>query len=181
MQTSQPQRTKMSKSVALSHNLQQQGGKNVQIGRSQTMLSTSLAKAAMPFDEFKYGFPSNGLSTVSNKWWGSSCPEGYEDICKDGAKSDEVAKQQSDVVADDGSSSAAAEKEQRESDEGRSQGTGLLMAVRKKAAEEGREALKLGVIRGYGANKLGKRQKTLLLRIFKSSVSKQWINESSRI
>ncbi|KAF3444991.1 hypothetical protein FNV43_RR14684 [Rhamnella rubrinervis] len=146
------------------------------------MLSTSLAKPVTSLDEFKYGFPTNGLSTVSNKWWGSSCPEGYEDICKDGAVSVEVAKQQSDVVADDGGSSVTVGKEQCESEEGTNigpQGTGLLMAVRKRAVEEGRESLKLGVIRGYGANKLGRREKTLLVRIFKSSMSRQWINGSS--
>lgn len=169
-----------SQSVTLSHNLLQQGGKNVHIGRPQTMLSTSLAKAVTSLDEFKYGFPTNGLSTVSNKWWGSSCPEGYEDICKDGAVPVEVVKQQSDVVADDGGNSATVGKEQCESEEGKNvgpQGTGLLMAVRKRAAEEGRETL--GVIRGYGADKLGRREKTLLLRIFKSSIPKQWINGSS--
>ncbi|KAH7533720.1 uncharacterized protein LOC107416120 [Ziziphus jujuba] len=168
-----------SQSVTQLHNLRQQGGKNVQIGRSQTMLSTSLAKSVTALDEFKYGFPSNGLSTVSNKWWGSSCPEGYEDICGHGANTGEVMKQQSDNVADNGANLVKVDKEQHEGDEGRNvgpQGTGLLMAVRKRIADEGRDALKLGVTRSSGIKKLGRRQKTLLLRIFKSSIPRQWIH-----
>lgn len=171
-----------SQSVTQLHNLRQQGGKNVQIGRPQTMLSTSLAKSVTALDEFKYGFPSNGLSTVSNKWWGSSFPEGYEDICGHGANTDEVTKQQSDNVADNGASSETVDKEQHGDDEARNvcpQGTGLLMAVRKRIAEEGRDALKLGVTRSSGINKLGTRKKALLLRIFKSSIPKQWVHRTS--
>lgn len=59
------------------------------------------------------------------------------------------------------------------------QGTGLLTTVKKRTVEEGRKALKLSVFRGYGINKIGKRERALLLRIFKSSLPKQWIIGSS--
>ena len=161
----------------------QEGGKNAQSGRSQTVLNTSLTKGVTTLDEFKHGFPYEELSTVSYKWWGSSCPDGYESISRDGAKHREMARQRLSVEsADDGASSVTVDKEKDENAQGKRigpQGTGLLADVRKKAVEEGREALKLGVIRRYGANKLGKREKTLLLRIFKSSISREWMNGTS--
>lgn len=182
----------MSKSQSLntlSHSLQQEGGKNVQTGRSQTMLSTStstsLAKGVTPSDEFKHGFPSEGLSTVSYKWWGTSFPDGYEGVSKYGARSNEVAKRGQSVESkDDGSGPVTMDEEKGGNAEEKSigpQGTGLLMDVRKRVVEEGREALKLGVIRRYGANKLGKREKTLLLRIFKSSSLQERMNGASKI
>ncbi|KAI4308103.1 hypothetical protein L6164_031210 [Bauhinia variegata] len=60
-------------------------------------------------------------------------------------------------------------------DDGNVEGAAVLTAVRKRAAEEGREALKLGVVRGYGAKKLGKGERMLLLNIFHSSLSGSWI------
>lgn len=172
-----------SKGAALPHNLQQQGSKNVQNLRSQNLLSTSLTKGIAALDEFKYGFPSNGLSTASNKWWGSSSPNGCEGNLGDGVETNEDDKHKSEEMVGVGPGVVIVDKEEcvtgkEESNIG-PQGTGLLTTVRKKTVEEGREALKLGVFRGYGINKIGKRERTLLLRIFKSSLPKQWINGSS--
>ncbi|PON73083.1 hypothetical protein TorRG33x02_250590 [Trema orientale] len=167
----------------VSHSLQQEGGKYVQIGRPQTVLSTSLTKGVTTLDEFKHGFPSEGLSTVSYKWWGSNSPDGYESISKDVMQSGDVSKQRQPV--DDAAGSVTMDEEKSGNAEERKrigpQGTGLLTAVRKKIAEEGREALKLGVTKRYGANKLGKREKALLLRIFKSSTMQEWMNGTSKI
>ncbi|CAB4308413.1 unnamed protein product [Prunus armeniaca] len=66
----------------------------------------------------------------------------------------------------DGASSTVVDKEKCESGKEEnisSQGTDLLMAVRKRSLEEGQKALKLGVFRGYGAKKLGRRERALLL------------------
>ncbi|EXB92391.1 hypothetical protein L484_021375 [Morus notabilis] len=149
----------MSKS---SHN-QESGGKTSHSGRPQTVTNATLAKSITTLDEFKSGFPSEGLSTVSNKWWGSGFPDGYDG---DGA-----------IHA---AESADKEKERSENKEKNAgpttQGTGLLMDVRKRAVEEGRESLKLGVVRGFSAKKLGKREKALLLRMFKSSAPQDWIS-----
>ncbi|KAF4385930.1 hypothetical protein F8388_010486 [Cannabis sativa] len=169
-------------SNTISQNLQHEGGKNVQIVRSQNVLTTNLTKGVNnihhTLDEFKHGFPSQGLSTVSYKWWGgTSFPDGHEAISnsKDGAGSQELAKVQST-----GAVSTREEKggNEEEKDNG-CEGTGLLMDVRKKVVEEGREALKLGVIRRYGAHKLGKKEKALLLRIFKSSTLQELMNGTS--
>jgi hypothetical protein len=175
----------MSKSqgATLAHNLQQQGNKNIQNVRPQNLLGTSLTKGIAILDEFKYGYPSDGLSTASNKWWGSSSPDGCEHIFGDGAETNENEKQQSEKMVADSSDMVTVDKEKHEGGkEGckiASQGMGGLASVRKRSMEEGREALKLGVFRGYGINKIGKRERTLLLRIFKSSLPKRWIYGSS--
>ncbi|KAJ7965071.1 RWP-RK domain containing protein [Quillaja saponaria] len=153
-------------------NLQQQGSKNVQIGRPQNLLSTSLTKGIITVDEFKYGFPSDGLSIASNKWWGSDNPDGYEGVRRDGAEVGEDGKDELKDSADDGSSSRTVNKETCE------KGAALLTAVRKRTVKEGKEAFKLGVFRGYDVTKLSNRQKTLLHQIFDSSLPKSWISGS---
>ncbi|KAM0956140.1 hypothetical protein ACFX13_025064 [Malus domestica] len=161
---------------------QQKGSKNVQSGHSQNMLTSTLTKGNTTYDEFKYGFPSEGLSTASNKWWGSNSPDGNEGLRGKGAKTEEDKKPQSDKLADDNASSIMVDTEKPESgkDENISpQGTDLLVSVRRRAVEENQKALKLGAFRGYGAKKLGRRERKLLLRIFKSSTPKQWIHDSS--
>ncbi|XP_059450441.1 uncharacterized protein LOC132181298 isoform X2 [Corylus avellana] len=169
--------------ATLPHNLQQQGAKNIQNVRPQNLLGISLPKGITILDEFKYGYPSDGLSTASNKWWGSSSPVGCEGIFGDGAETNENEKHQSEEMVADSSDIVTVDKENHEGGkEGckiASQGMGLLTTVRKRTMEEGREALKLGVFRGCGINKVGKRERTLLLRIFKSSLPKRWINGSS--
>ncbi|KAK9285063.1 hypothetical protein L1049_024248 [Liquidambar formosana] len=163
--------------VTTPHILQQQGNKNSQSGRPQNLPNTSLTKGiTTSSDEFKYGFPSDGLSAVSYNWWGSGSPDGNGGFFfGDGAEVNEDDKHQSEELADEG---AKPETGKGESNIG-PQGTGLLMTVRKRAVEEGREALKIGVVRGYGINKRGMRERTLLLRIFKSSLPSQWLYGSS--
>ncbi|KAM5580056.1 hypothetical protein ABKV19_009677 [Rosa sericea] len=167
--------------VMASNNLQQQGSKNVQTGRPQNILTLSLTTGTT-LEEFKYGFPSEGLSTASNRWWGSNSPDCDEGVRGEAAKSDEDNKHQSVKLADDSASSITGNKEKCESEKEESsidpQGTDLLVAVRKGAVEEGKKALKLGAFRGYGAKKLGRKERTLLLRIFKSSMPKDWIPDS---
>ncbi|XP_050382892.1 uncharacterized protein LOC126799689 [Argentina anserina] len=168
--------------VMASNNLQQQGSKNIQTGRQQNLLTLSLTKGTT-LEEFKNGFPSEGLSTASNRWWGSNssdCPEG---VLGEAAIADGDNKHQSNKLADDSGSSITGIKEKCESDKEQNstdpQGTDLLVAVRRRAVEDGKKALKVGAFRGYGAKKLGRKERTLLLRIFKSSLPKDWIHDSS--
>ncbi|KAK4398211.1 protein NLP9 [Sesamum angolense] len=52
--------------------LPQQPTKDNQTETSLNMHSSTMNKAnSATFDEFKYGFPSHGLSSVSYRWWGS--------------------------------------------------------------------------------------------------------------
>lgn len=164
------------------HKLQQQGTKDVPVGRQHITLTPGLAKGLMGLDEFKYGFPSDGLSTATNKWWDSSLSGTQRATDRVGIETDEDDSHQSDEKTDAGTSvmivdNENAENGKMESNEIDPQGTGLLTSVRKRAVEEGREALKLGVHRTYGANKLGRKQRALLLRIFGSSLPKQWIQD----
>ncbi|XP_058782360.1 uncharacterized protein LOC131656756 [Vicia villosa] len=153
--------------VALHQNSHQQGNKTVESGRSPNLTNTLLTKGMTTMDEFKYGFPSESLSTTSNKWWGS---DNRVETRSDGAESQPK------------ESTGESEKKEHETGKGENseetlQGSSLLRAVRKRAVEEGREAFKLGVFRGYGANKVAKREKILLHQIFGSSLPKSWIHE----
>lgn len=127
-------------------------------------------------DEFKYGFPSHGLSTTSNKWWGSSTPDDSASKNQDGAKVSEPSKVQLEERAKEGDTETCESGKDETSKT--IQGAALLTDIRKKATEEGREALKLRVFRGYGVKKLGKREKALLLQIFRSSLPKSWLHDS---
>ena len=149
------------------HNSHQQGNKSADSGRTQSLLNTSLTKGMTTMDEFKYGFPSKGLSTTSNKWWGSSDHDDRAGTNPDRAKCqlEERANEAEKVACETGNAENSEPP----------QGAALLKAVRKRSVEEGREALKLGVFRGYGVNKLGKREKTLLCQIFRSSLPRSWI------
>ncbi|XP_059664905.1 uncharacterized protein LOC132311158 isoform X2 [Cornus florida] len=145
---------------------QQQGNKNVQNGRPQNSHCSSLAKGTqVSLDEFKYGFPSDGLSIASYRWWGSNGPDHTENIRVNGVQVFQEHKHQSKELGDDGACSLS-ENGIDESNTG-ALGSGLLSAVRKRAVDGGGDALKLGVYRRYGINKLGRRERTLLLRIFK--------------
>ncbi|KAH1197614.1 hypothetical protein GmHk_18G051360 [Glycine max] len=136
--------------VTVLQNSHPQGNKNVESGRTQNAVSTGLTKAITTMDEFKCGFPSKGLSTTSNKWWGNTDRDDCAGANANGAKmAHETVKAENSEIP---------------------RGSSLLKAVRKRAVEEGREALKLEVFRGYGINKLSKREKTLLHQIFGSSL-----------
>ncbi|XWS41047.1 hypothetical protein CRYUN_Cryun17cG0047400 [Craigia yunnanensis] len=174
---SQPQNNELSKlqGVTAVPNLQQQGTKSIQSGQALNFGHQSLMTGMTMSDEFKYGFPSDGLSITTNKWWGNSKSDGHEVIVVDGAESEGEDKHQSVEKPDDMANEKHDENGKLE-DGIDPQGSGLLTAVRKRAVEEGREALKLGVYRGYGIKKLGRREASLLLRIFKSSLPKDWIN-----
>ena len=112
--------------------------------------NANLAKTMGALDEFKSGFPSKGLATVSNKWWGTGGQR--QDVTEDGG----------DVKDEE----AASEKQSS------------LLGIRKRIAEEGREALELGVSQGF-EKRPDKRDQHLLSQIFGSSLPKEWVNDSS--
>ncbi|KAL5077626.1 hypothetical protein RYX36_016610 [Vicia faba] len=153
--------------VTLHHNSHQQGNKTVESGRSPNLTNTLLTKGMTTMDEFKYGFPSESLSTTSNKWWG--CDD------RDETRPDGTESQPEESRGE--SEKKECETRKAENSEETLQGSSLLKAVRKRAVEEGREAFKLGVFRGYGVNKVAKREKRLLHQIFGSSLPKSWIHE----
>lgn len=132
----------------------------------------------MALDEFKYGFPSDGLSTAPYKWWGSRSSDGNDGIHKDESEIDEEDKQ-AEAKADKESATQATGNEKSSNGETESnvdpQESGLWTAVRKRTVEEGREALKLGVYKKYCVKQLDRKERVLLHRIFKSSLPKEWL------
>ncbi|KAK3446263.1 hypothetical protein EUGRSUZ_A01996 [Eucalyptus grandis] len=130
--------------MVLPRSSQQLESKQGQSGQIQSVISGSLIKSLVVLDEFKYGFPSNGLSVTSNKWWGSGSPGDFEYI--DATETEtEGEKETSDAIL---------------------WGASLPTTIRKRALEEGREALKCGVLMSHHAHKIGKEEKSLMLNIF---------------
>ncbi|KAK1404833.1 hypothetical protein POM88_004438 [Heracleum sosnowskyi] len=133
-------------------------------------------------DEFRYGFPSNGLLRTSNKWWGNSTATSNKDTQVKADRNIEQTEQQSEKMLK--SSPCKDEvggqgKTDETSTSPQLSGTGLLSAVRKRALEEGQEALKLGFHQCSGINKLAKREKLLLQGILGTSLPKEWTDVSS--
>lgn len=166
---------------------------------SQNLHSSTMTKWNLDsLDEFKYGFPSNGLSTVAHRWWGNTSSNSngvygrkndVEDANESNQQSKEDLAQKSDNedayesnqrskedLADDALNLSPKDAEMSESktNEADAQWTNLLSTLRKKAVKEGNQALKLGVYRGYGVNKLDQSKKVVLHQIFKSSLPSQW-------
>ncbi|EPS61740.1 hypothetical protein M569_13055, partial [Genlisea aurea] len=101
-------------------------------------------------DQFKYGFPSEGLSTVSNKWWSNR-------------DSDETKRQ-----VDAG---------RREEEATTTTPASSLSSLRKRVAAESKEALKHGVYRGYYNNvktPLDETKRSILHMIFGSTLPAEW-------
>lgn len=154
----------------------QPGNINAQIRRPLNVQSTNWVQGPTSLDEFKYGFPSGGLPSISNKWWGSSCPD---------ETNNEVDDKHHFKVVNDGSASIIDQEKSGSIEEDLQadlQGTHLLTALRKRSLERGRKVLKHGnSFHGHGLNKLNKlskKERSLLLNIFRSSVPDEWINNS---
>ncbi|KAK4438964.1 hypothetical protein Salat_0231000 [Sesamum alatum] len=241
--------------------LPQQPTKDNQIETSLNIHRSTMNTAnSATLDEFKYGFPSHGLSSVSYRWWGSrSDNDSTGDSQQTGSEDAEERKQQGkdsvDTAADlssaDGKqqgkdsvdtaadlSSADGEQQGKDSmdtaadlssADGEQQGKDsvdtavdlssadveqqgkdsvdaaadlssaggeetegkksemdsgpqwavLLSASRKRAAKEGKQALKLGVYKRYNVKTLDRNKKMALLQIFKSSLPSDWGDISS--
>ncbi|MBA0814251.1 hypothetical protein Gohar_020091, partial [Gossypium harknessii] len=134
-------------------NLQQQGIRNIQTAQALNFSHQSLMTGAAMSDEFKFGFPSDGLSVITNKWWGSSKSDCNEVSDADGAETEGEDKHQTieepDYMAND-----KPDQNGKIGDGISPQGSSLLAAIRKRSMEEGREALELGVYKGRGMKRL---------------------------
>ncbi|KAL3502929.1 hypothetical protein ACH5RR_037378 [Cinchona calisaya] len=169
----------ISKSQFVMH---QQENKNPQIGNPKNVHGSNLTTgASADLDEFKYGFPSDGLSTVSYRWWGNSNTNGSKDSPSDVSEDIQLNNKSPTNAADCNTiASTDTEKYQNKTHEIciDSLGEGLLSSLRKRAAKEGRDALKLGVHRGYAINKLDRTKRLVLRQIFKSSLPSEWGDDS---
>ncbi|KAK9088182.1 hypothetical protein Scep_027264 [Stephania cephalantha] len=154
--------------------MQQEGNRPLQYGWSNQNLHSSLKDLLASLDEFKDGFPSNGLSTATNKWWGTDNIDD-EEIFEEESTNYDIDKQQTQDSAHlkEDFAEAATTDTGTEKTVTSPQGTSLLLSVREKAVGEGREALKLGVHRAKRPFKIGSREK-LLMKVFKSSLPSEW-------
>lgn len=142
-------------------NVQQQpGNRSVFTLRAhQELLTPNYAfESISGLDEFKYGFPSDGLSVSGNKWWGES-----GGTASDNDKSED---DESKSSVNDDSAKVEGQIEGAESSDDGTQQIGALSGIRKRALEEGRETLKFGFWKELGAEKVAKKEKLLLTRIF---------------
>uniref|UniRef100_A0A7N0RJT8 Uncharacterized protein n=1 Tax=Kalanchoe fedtschenkoi TaxID=63787 RepID=A0A7N0RJT8_KALFE len=153
--------------------MQQQTTKNFQSARSHSPASAVLAKGILTSDEFKFGFPSTGLSAVSFKWWESSSPHDKESSTKVNAetKAPKCESKEAEKEVPPPENVEVAVSNFLNSDS--------LTAIRKRAAEEGREALKLGVCKRNTIQKISGKHKKLLLKIFGPSLPSEWVDISS--
>lgn len=150
----------------------QQPNRDNQIASFHTMNKGSAPSS----DEFKYGFPLNGLSSISYRWWGNK-----GDIENGSCVGDAERKQQPKDSVDSGanlSSTKTTEGKKNETDAD-SQWESSLSALRKRVAKEGQRTVKLGVYRDYNVKTLDRGQKMMLLQIFKSSLPCEWGDISS--
>ncbi|GMH00070.1 hypothetical protein Nepgr_001909 [Nepenthes gracilis] len=121
-------------------------------------------------DEFKHGFPSNGLLISNFKWWGDGTPDTREGRSEIDSETVQEDKCRSEEQVDDGVSECMKKAEVRvDKCFNDKQGTVSLTALRKQAVDEGRQALKLGVWKDHGFDSLEKKERILLYRLFRIS------------
>ncbi|MQM02018.1 hypothetical protein Taro_034778 [Colocasia esculenta] len=118
-------------------------------------------------DEFKYGFPADGLSSATPQWWGSFTGDSTE---RRNLK--EELQLENEKPQDEGSSSST--PDEAGDAVHASKPVSLLCSIRQRAVVDGEESNKLGVSRGYGHCKLGKKERSILVQVFKSSLPYQW-------
>lgn len=145
---------------------QQQGNKILHHGRHDMFHSYQPKNIPNYLDEFKHGFPTNGLSSISNIWWGTSSSDSTEGPTVEEAEKHKPGEAWKDVVMTE-------DKPERETEKGYT-GVASLLSLRKRSAEEGRTAVKLGVTRGYGPYKLNTKGRLMLIQVFRSSYPSQW-------
>lgn len=132
--------------------------------------------SAPSVDEFKYGFPFNGLSSTTYRWWGNKSDKENDVDTQQSCDGDAGRKQQPADSVDSGTNVSATEttegkKNDRDADP---QLESSLSALRKRAAKEGQQAIKLGVYRGHNVKTVDRSKKMLLVQIFKSSLPCEW-------
>ncbi|KAF6153141.1 hypothetical protein GIB67_034863 [Kingdonia uniflora] len=120
-------------------------------------------------DEFRHGFPSGGLSTDMVRWWGDI---GEDEMFEEEPTDDQVNEQQ--CHRDEGKSLEDEKQDTgSEKTEVGVQGVALLSSLRKRAANEGREGLQIGVCSRRKTFKIGEKEKLLLLKVLKTSLPSQ--------
>ncbi|KAL6850273.1 hypothetical protein ACP4OV_020900 [Aristida adscensionis] len=143
-------------------------------------VSPSLAQAnqtkGIPtyMDDFKYGFPSSGLSCETMKWWGTSSHTDSVPV-KDGSRESHESTQEALKVMTDDELDWGADEAEGEADGAvTAEPSAQLCSLRRKAVDDGRKLLNGDSRRGQEFGRLSKRQKLVLAQVFGASLPLQW-------
>ncbi|XP_062180129.1 uncharacterized protein LOC133884630 [Phragmites australis] len=123
-------------------------------------------------DDFKFGFPSSGLSCETMKWWGASSHTDSAPA-KDGSREahESIIHDASRGMTDDELDWGA---DEAEDDIVTAEPSALLCSLRRKAVDDGRKLLNGDTRRGQEFCRLNKRQKLVLAQVFGASLPEQW-------
>lgn len=139
--------------IPITGNSQMQGNNSFQTANA---VQSQTRHVPSYFDDFKYGFPSNGLSCVSHKWWG-----------EDDTGSSNPEKPTVSVVENKG---------HEKGNDTIAAPTVSLVSMRKRALECGRMSLHGGMLLNAESYKLGKKKRLLMFQVFGSSLPNQLKN-----
>ncbi|KAF0920833.1 hypothetical protein E2562_037301 [Oryza meyeriana var. granulata] len=124
-------------------------------------------------DDFKYGFPSSGLSSETMKWWGTDSHTETTPAKDEKGEAPESANEASKGMTDDeldwGADEADAEADNAITTEPSAQ----LCSLRRKAVDDGRKLLTGKSCGGQELCRLNKRQKITLAQVFGASLPEQ--------
>lgn len=151
------------------------GNKLVQYGWSGIPQPLQPKNISTYMDEFQFGFPSNGLSAVSVKWWMDDGSKDFKMLQGQSmdAKPD---KQETCVAANETNSSYTMDEVTNRNLEDISilnEPSASLCFLRKRSAEYGQEALEYRIPEDWDFSRLTKRQRLLLSQVFNASLPSQ--------
>ncbi|TVU23171.1 hypothetical protein EJB05_30205, partial [Eragrostis curvula] len=123
-------------------------------------------------DDFKYGFPSSGLSRESMKWWGASDNTDSAGPAKD-MSHESAAHDASKGMTDDDELDWGADEGEGEVDGAvTGEASAQLCSLRRKAVDDGRRLLNGESQQEFC--RLNKRQKLVLAQVFGASLPEEW-------
>ncbi|EMS61885.1 hypothetical protein TRIUR3_23546 [Triticum urartu] len=125
-------------------------------------------------DDFKYGFPSSGLSTETMKWWGTDSHTETAPAKDDNREGSESTNEASKGMTDDELDWGADEPEaDADGVAAATDPSAQLCSLRRKAAGDGRRLLNGDTGRVQQLCRLNKRQKIVLAQVFGASLPEQ--------
>ncbi|KAL6627076.1 hypothetical protein ACP70R_030802 [Stipagrostis hirtigluma subsp. patula] len=144
-------------------------------------VATSVAQASqikgIPtyMDDFKYGFPSSGLSCETMKWWGTGSHTDSTPA-KDGSREIHESTQEASKGMTDDELDWGADEAEGEADgvAVTAEPSARLCSLRRKAVDDGRMLLNGDCRRGQEFGRLSKRQKLVLAQVFGASLPQEW-------
>nr|BAK02178.1 predicted protein [Hordeum vulgare subsp. vulgare] len=126
-------------------------------------------------DDFKYGFPSSGLSTETMKWWATDSHTETVAVKDDNREGSESTNEASKGMTDDELDWGADEPEaDADGMDAATDPSAQLCSLRRKAAGDGRRLLNGDTGRVQQLCRLNKRQKIVLAQVFGASLPEQW-------